>query len=264
MKILRNFLAGFFSFLGFLWLAGVSTDPNYINNSTFLMTTILLIIPQAIAYMLATRKLIMGSIILVFIGIIASFAEPFFWEGIRPYAIQLGLSLILIVVLVIGIETGTLYNSLIQKDEDINKKLGDLEVVYQLRIDKIASLSQWVDRYLSYEQSTFQNISQIRSGIMQANDPNTKIKNIDNLEKSYGSLMLTMEAYPNLKSDVTVSKIMSEISQTEGDISQKRNSFNEVVKNFNNSVRSFPLVVFASSLNLRPKEYFKVSFTESK
>ena len=99
---------------------------------------------------------------------------------------------------------------------------------------------------------------------LQQKDNSNKIYLVDNLEKSFGNLLATVEAYPDLNANIIVTKLMQEISYNETILFDIRNNFNKSVNNFNIIVRSFPIVIFAKMLDFESKEYFEVEMAKVK
>ena len=66
----------------------------------------------------------------------------------------------------------------------------------------------------------------------------------DQLEATLSKIIATYKVYPELKSDVTVTRLMDELAGTENRISASRTSYNDVVRDYNLHLRTFPNNVF--------------------
>jgi len=141
--------------------------------------------------------------------------------------------------------------------------LGDLEVLYQMRIVKITNLGDWFNKFMVHEKNVYYDVASLRSNYQTTTDDDQKVKIIDNLKKAFGGILANVENYTTLKSDQTVARIMSEIDQTEDEIVTGRNSYNQTVQDFNQTIRSFPIVLIATSMQLKTKEYFKVELAKT-
>lgn len=64
------------------------------------------------------------------------------------------------------------------------------------------------------------------------------------LEATLSKIILTYEAYPELKSDSTVTRLMDELAGTENRISVSRTAYNDGVRDYNLHIRTFPNNVF--------------------
>jgi LemA protein len=264
LKTFRSILAVVFSGFAFLFLSLVTQDNQLETNNFLVSFVFLIIIPLVLGYVVSSKKVIYLAYISTVSLILLLFAKPFFWENAKPYIFQIIASTLIIIIVTIISNFIKQYNFLIKKDENIKQMLGNLEVVYQMRIDKISSLSDWANKYTTYEKNTFSDIVSLRNSYQQSTNSDQKIKIIDNLEKSFSGFMVNIENYPNLKSDQVFIEIMQKISSTEDEIVNKRTEYNNTVQSFNETVRTFPIVLFANSFNLKIQEYFKIDIIKLK
>jgi LemA protein len=82
------------------------------------------------------------------------------------------------------------------------------------------------------------------------------------LSGAMGRLFAVMEAYPNLKADQNVSRLMEELTGTENKISFARQFYNDSVMTLNNMVQSFPSNLIAGLFSFKTGTYFEVPETE--
>jgi LemA protein len=82
------------------------------------------------------------------------------------------------------------------------------------------------------------------------------------LTGTLGRLFALAEAYPNLKADSTMNRLMEELTSTENRISFARQSFNDSVMHYNTAREQFPTVIVASMFNFGPAELFAVGEEE--
>jgi LemA protein len=69
-----------------------------------------------------------------------------------------------------------------------------------------------------------------------------------------GRLIAVAEAYPDLKADATMTRIMEELSSTENKVSFSRQAFNDAVTNYNTEREAFPGVLLAGTFGFLPAE----------
>jgi len=84
-------------------------------------------------------------------------------------------------------------------------------------------------------------------------------RNQDALSQSIGRLLVSVEAYPDLKANANFRELQAQLEGTENRISVERRAYNEAVQDYNTTVRSFPKNIMASMFGFRPKGAFKAA-----
>lgn len=173
-----------------------------------------------------------------------------------------GIVAIIGVVAIVAIIFGALYglyfsgfNSLQSKDEGVKKLAADVDTQLQRRYDLIPNLVQSVKGYMQFEKQTLENITRLRSQWMTtASATPQKVQLSNQIEQALSKLIVTYEAYPELKSDKTVTRLMDELAGTENRISVARTYYNDGVREYNTHIRTFPNSLFneAGFLGMKP------------
>ncbi len=156
------------------------------------------------------------------------------------------------------------YNSLASREVAVKQQWGQVEVVYQRRMDLIPNLVEIVKGYANFEKSTLTEITAMRSQVGQANsnfkNPNSsvddKVKAVNQMESSLSRLLVVVEKYPDLKAGEQFMALQVELSGSENRISTERHKFNDVVGDFNNAVVRFPSNFLAKIFGYKEKAYF--------
>lgn len=174
--------------------------------------------------------------------------------------------IILGLVALLGIGGCNSYNGLVSKEEAVKKSWGQVENVYQRRMDLIPNLVNTVKGAANFEQGTLEKVIQARANATSMKiDPSNlspeQIKKFQSaqgeLSTALGRLMAISEAYPELKATQNFSELQSQLEGTENRIAVERNRFNEVVGDYNTSVRRFPANIFAGIFGFTQKGYFE-------
>ena len=76
------------------------------------------------------------------------------------------------------------------------------------------------------------------------------------MSSSLSRLLVTVEAYPELKANQNFLKLQDELASTENQILTARTRFNEAVKPYNSHVKTFPNNLFAGMFGFKEKAYF--------
>ena len=78
------------------------------------------------------------------------------------------------------------------------------------------------------------------------------------LSSALSRLLVVVENYPNLKSDVTFTRLMDELAGTENRLSVERKRYNDSVQMYNVAVRQFPGNLMAGFLGFGERPFFEV------
>jgi LemA protein len=179
-----------------------------------------------------------------------------------------GILLILGVLLIFGVVGCNSYNGMVGKDNSVQKLWADVQTQYQRRTDLIGTLVKTVQGAADFEKGTLTEVIQARASATQvkfeAKDltPENMAKfqaAQDQLSGSLSRLMVSVEQYPNLKSNENFMNLQAELAGTENRIAVSRKDFNGGVGDYNLSVRSFPNNILANMFGFAAKGFFQAS-----
>ena len=187
----------------------------------------------------------------------------------NKFAIGCGglLVIILFVAFVIGLFFWGTYNRLVTLDQNVNKKWGDVQTVYQRRADLIPNLVNTVQGAANFEKSTVVEVTNARASVGRVQlDPNkapTDAAQLEQFQAAQGQLssalsrlLVVVERYPELKANQNFLGLQAQLEGTENRISVERNNFNGAVQDFNTAVRRFPTNVIAGMFGFSPRPFF--------
>jgi LemA protein len=174
-----------------------------------------------------------------------------------PLLIALGV-LVVIALLVI-----MLYNRLVAVRNQTNNAWKQIDVQLKRRHDLIPNLVEVVKDYMSYEQETLRQVIEARNQAVKAPTPAAAMQAENALSGAMGKLFAVMEAYPDLKANQNVGRLMEELTGTENKISFARQFYNDSVMSLNNMVQSFPSNMIAGMFGFQPGTYFEVPEAET-
>ena len=175
-----------------------------------------------------------------------------------------GKSIVLIVlgvlVFILGLSLVIGYNSLVNLDENISAKYGQIEINLQNRHDKIGQIVQSVQGLQDHELAVYQAIVDARAAYASATTQDELIA-ADALESvSLSNLLVVMENYPSIAAAGSYYMLIDEISSTESSLAVARRDYNTAVQSYNASVRRFPRVLYASFFGFdKSVEYWKMN-----
>ncbi len=174
---------------------------------------------------------------------------------------------ILIIVLLGCILYGvSVYNTLVNRDEDVKTAWGQVENQYQRRIDLIPNLVNTVKGYAAHERETLESVIEARAKATQMKiDPsNLNAASLEQFQKVQGALssalsklMVVVEKYPDLKANQNFLTLQAQLEGTENRIAYERKRFNDKAKGYNTYRRRFPNNMFAGIFGFESKDYFQ-------
>ena len=168
-----------------------------------------------------------------------------------------------VVLAVIALIVIMLYNRLVAIRNQTSNAWKQIDVQLKRRHDLIPNLVEVVKDYMSYEQETLRQVIEARNQAVKAPTPAAAMQAENALSGAMGKLFAVMEAYPDLKANQNVSRLMDELTGTENKISFARQFYNDSVMSLNNMVQSFPSNMIAGMFSFQPGTYFEVPEAET-
>jgi LemA protein len=167
-----------------------------------------------------------------------------------------------VIALLAVVVTACGYNTIQTMDETVNSAKQQIEVQLQRRADLVPNLVSTVKGLAQQELAVFTQVTQARAGVLSAvqkGDPVEMANANEQLSGALRSLMVTVEAYPQLKSDQAFLRLQDELAGTENRIAVSRTDYNTAVQQYNSYIRRFPTVVTAKIIGAKPRAYFEVT-----
>ena len=161
-------------------------------------------------------------------------------------------------------------NSVPTAEEQVNASWGNLQADYQRRADLIPNLVRTVERYAQQERTVLTEVTNARANASRVqlnagdlSDP-AKVQAFNQaqtqLGSSLGRLLVTMEAYPDLKSNTNFLALQDQLEGTENRINASRRDYNEAVQGYNTRIRTFPDAIGAKIFyGAKPKVPFQAA-----
>ncbi len=176
----------------------------------------------------------------------------------------IGLIAVGLVVWAIGVN-----NSLVRSEQDVNEKWAQVQNVYQRRADLIPNLVETVKGFATQERTVLEEVTRARASATSIqltpealNDPRAMERfqaAQQQLTGALSRLMVSVERYPELKSNQNFLTLQSQLEGTENRIAVERRRFNESVREYNTRLRLFPGSIVANMNGFRPKTFFEAA-----
>jgi len=156
-------------------------------------------------------------------------------------------------------------NTAVVLNQNVEQSWGDVQTAYQRRNDLIGNLVNTVKGAAEFEKSTLTAVIEARSKatsvkIDPANITPEQLAEFNKAQSGVSSslsrLLVTVEAYPELKANQNFLKLQDELASTENQILTARTRFNESIKPYNSHIKTFPNSLFAGVFGFKEKAYF--------
>lgn len=164
------------------------------------------------------------------------------------------IGVILVLFVIYGIGS---YNSLVDKQAEVDSQWGKVESKLQRRYDLVPNLVNSVKGSMKQEKDVFGDISDARAKMAGAKGVNEVSEASGEMEGALSRLLVVMENYPELKSNDNVKTLMTQLEGTENRISVERDRYNESVKKYNVAVTRFPKSIIANISGFDKKDFFE-------
>jgi LemA protein len=172
--------------------------------------------------------------------------------------------LVVIVVIIALIAMGS-YNGFVKSRNLIQESWRQIDVELNRRYELIPNLVETVRAYAAHERNTLEDVTRLRSqaqSIAQADGslPSQQRSDAEQaLSGAVRNLIVSVEAYPDLKSNQNFLELQRELTETEDRIAAGRRYYNANVRVYNTKVESVPSNVIASAFHFEKATYFEVS-----
>ncbi|MCX6890627.1 MAG: LemA family protein [Verrucomicrobiota bacterium] len=191
-----------------------------------------------------------------------------------------GLIIILVLVVVVPIlfilmwVVGA-YNRLVALRNRYKNAFAQIDVQLKRRYDLIPNLVETAKGYIKHERGTLEAVIAARNAASTASaraaqNPGEAgaMKDLSGAEAALtgtlGRLFALSEAYPDLKANTTMMRLMEELTSTENKVAFARQAYNDSVMGYNTQRETFPTNMIAGPFNFGPAELFVIEKPEEK
>ena len=178
-------------------------------------------------------------------------------------AITLIIIILVIVVILALIGMGS-YNGFVKSRNLIQESWRQIDVELNRRYELIPNLVETVRAYAAHERNTLEDITRLRSQAQQLSQsegalPTQQRSDVEAaLSGAVRNLIVSVEAYPDLKSNQNFLELQRQLAETEDRIAAGRRFYNANVRVYNTKVESVPSNIIANMFKFEKATYFQV------
>ena len=184
-------------------------------------------------------------------------------------------ALLVVVVILLVLATAvvgwaiSVNNQLVRLDQNVNEKWAQVQNVYQRRTDLIPNLVETVKGFAAQERTVLNEVISARARASSIQLPPealtypSALRQFQAAQNQLGGalsrLLVTVERYPELRSNQNFLTLQSQLEGTENRITVERQRFNEAVREYNTRLRIFPGSIVAGMRGYREKAFFEAT-----
>ena len=173
------------------------------------------------------------------------------------------LTLIIIVGAILVILLYIWYSRIIRNKNQVHEALAGIDVQLKNRSNLIPNILSIAKKFMEHERELISSVTKLRtqstadydSGDAQAVKEHMELASA--LTSEMGKLMISVEAYPELKSDQTMQQAQLSYNEVETKIAAARRFYNSAVSQLNNSIEIFPGNIIARYANVSSMPFYE-------
>jgi LemA protein len=172
--------------------------------------------------------------------------------------------IILVIVVILALIGMSSYNGFVKSRNLIQESWRQIDVELNRRYELIPNLVETVRAYAAHERNTLEDITRLRSQAQQLSQsegalPSQQRADVEAaLSGAVRNLIVSVEAYPDLKSNQNFLELQRQLAETEDRIAAGRRFYNANVRVYNTKVESVPSNIIANMFKFEKATYFQV------
>src|SRR5829696_8555135 len=172
--------------------------------------------------------------------------------------------ILLVIVVIIALVAMGSYNGFVKSRNLIQESWRQVDVELNRRYELIPNLVETVRGYAAHERNTLEDVTRLRNQAQQVSQregalPSQERADVEEaLSGAVHNLIVSVEAYPDLKSNQNFLELQRQLAETEDRIAAGRRFYNANVRVYNTKIESVPTNIIANMFNFEKATYFQV------
>jgi LemA protein len=164
-------------------------------------------------------------------------------------------------VIVYGV---SIYNGLVGVKNQVEQAWANIDVLLRQRHDELPKLIDVAKGYGAYERDLLEKVTRLRAHTATGREPDaSRLAAEDEVSVAVSRLLVTAEAYPDLKASTTYLELQHRIGALEEQIAHRREYYNDAVNLNNVRTEQFPDMMLASMAGLHRAPLFAATAEEA-
>ena len=173
--------------------------------------------------------------------------------------------ILLVILVILALVAITAYNGFVRSRNLIQESWRQVDVELNRRYELLPNLVETVRAYAAHERNTLEDITRLRSQAQSLSSsdgalPSPQRAEVEEqLSGAVRNLIVSVEAYPELKSNTNFLELQRQLAETEDRIANGRRYYNANVRVYNTKVESVPTNLIANLFKFEKATYFEVN-----
>lgn len=174
--------------------------------------------------------------------------------------------ILLVLVVILALVGFSMYNGFVKDRNRIQESWRQVDVELNRRYELLPNLVETVRAYAAHERNTLEDVTRLRNQAAQISQsdgaglPSAQRSEVEEqLSGAVRNLIVSVEAYPDLKSNQNFLALQSQLVETEDRIANGRRYYNANVAAYNTRVESVPSNIIAGLAHFEKATYFEVN-----
>ena len=152
--------------------------------------------------------------------------------------------------------------TIISRRNKVNEAMSSVDVHLNQRHDLIPNIVKLAGRFMEHERELLTEVTRLREEARRpigstAREVGNRFEVEGELGQRVGQLLVSMEAYPQLKSDRPLVEAQQTWTETEAQITAARRFYNAAVNQLNNAIQIFPGPIIAAIAGVQAMPFFE-------
>ena len=176
------------------------------------------------------------------------------------------ITIIVILVLVAALVSYviSLYNGLVQANNNTEKAFNNIDVLLQQRYEELPKLVDAAKGYMKHEHDLLGKIVRLRMAYQGASGRTEKVHTENQLADLLGRFNVVVEKYPDLKAIDSFNQLQVRVSALESQIADRRELYNDSINIYNIRIERLPDVILSRMLGYAKQPYLNVPGEKTK
>lgn len=169
------------------------------------------------------------------------------------------------VMIIIGIVVVILiviYNTMLKKRNKVKTAFSSMDVMLKKRYDIMPNLVSMVQKYMAHESDILTRLTELRTKAQNTNSIDESIELNAQIDDALRKLNVSVEGYPDLKSNQNFLHMQAVLNDVEEQISAARRTYNAHVEVYNTFIGMIPINIFAFIFRFKQYKLFEITETE--
>ncbi|RMF19624.1 MAG: hypothetical protein D6758_01605 [Gammaproteobacteria bacterium] len=149
------------------------------------------------------------------------------------------------------------YNDLVFLRQRVRRNRANIDVVLQKRFDLIPNLEKVASRYLRHEQALQTGLARLRTLPQAQEGAEQVLHHVEDELQTLGRFRGAVEAYPQLKAQPVIGKLMALLTKVEDELAQMRAGLALAIERYETRRESFPDVIIARLFRFEPAAHLQ-------